>query len=121
MGSNEEAWGRIQAEDADALDVSMELGRLAAEAYRESLVRPIDDSPTVLAALASMTAQQKTAHVLQVQYQEQRVANLLAFAALPDMGFPLMLKQHAVQQAADLLGLSALMDDAEGAGSHGPL
>lgn len=107
----DQKWDKILAVDADALAVSLELGAMATGAYIESRIRPIDDSPTALTALAVLAALQKQVHVQQLQFQEQRVANLLAFAGLTGLGIPVALLQAAAQEAADLLGLAPVDED----------
>lgn len=127
MGSKEErrrlskaAWRRVTEKDREALDVSGDFLELSMLEHHSAADGEGGDAQA-LALMALAAAAQKQAYIQQLQYQEQRVANLLAFGALPEMGFPLVLKQQAVQAAADMLGLSEPVDEPEEAGSHGLL
>lgn len=99
-------WARIQRGGEDALATSADFGRLALYAYVEAQVRPIDDSAADLAALGTLAALQKLAHVQAVAAEQQTVQHLLQFAALEGLGISLHLRQQAAQAAADALGLA---------------
>lgn len=108
-----QAWARITRGGADALDTSLDFGRLALYAYvegRESVARENDadpqDSAGELTGMATAAALQSLAHVQRYAAEQQAAHNLLQFAALEGMGIPIKLRQQAAQMAAEALDLA---------------
>lgn len=111
-------WRRIERGGGDALDTSLDFGRLALHAYMEERERMKigglqADTSADLTSLATAAALQKLAYVQQVAAEQQRVGQLLQFAALEGLGIPVVLRQQAAQAAADALGISPPAETAE--------